>query len=798
MQKLTLTLVAFFAATLFSFAQQNTTLLGHLEYDEDINDVWGYYDEITGKEYALVGADYGFSIVDVSDVANPVELHKIPGGYSLWRDVKVWGHYAYVVDDLAGEGLLIVNLENLPDEITYDYWEGDPALGVDITTAHNIYIDEKGFLYVFGAAYTLTDGAIILDVNQTPADPIVAGAYDERYIHDGFVRGDTLFAAEINDGRVSIVDVSDKSNPTVLGFTNTPNFFSHNCWVSDDGKSMFTTDEVNGAYLTAYDISDVEDIQELDRIQSSPGENPAPHNSFVHGNYLFTSYYRDGLTIHDITHPSNMIQVGHYDSSPLSGGGFDGAWGTYPYLPSGAVLITDMQEGLFIVQANLFQACYLTGTVTDADTGVQIPDAKVTIEGTGITTETGFEGTYETGLADADFYDITFSKPGYEPLTITGILLANGFDQVTDAALIPLPSFELTGQVIDDNGNGVGFATVNFKNDEFDIAVQTFSNGAFSAPGFFEGEYDIIASAWGYNSQLLSAENIPFGGGPIVVELPKGYYDDFATDLGWTSSGTSQTGGEWIREVPVGTSFGPFDINPGDDVAIDLADKCYMTGNDGTFDFVNGGTVRLTSPTFDLTTYGDPYVSFHTWFINIGQYGPANDSLVVLLSDGFQEVPIETFVGPNVDGEWVFSNHKITDYLEPSSIMRLIFEARADENYAEGLEAGVDLFQVVDSAAVVGIAAPTLPSATDIIITASPNPFGDKTTIQIHHFEQLNSEQRSDLQFNLYDLTGRLVRQQVVNKSAFEVQKQQLAKGMYFYNIATGTEVLGNGKLLIN
>ena len=792
MQKITILIAFLLLTTTATFAQLNTTLLGQLPYEEGLNDIWGYEDE-QGREYAIVGTDFGTSIVDVTIPEEPTEVFKIPGNYSFWRDIKTWQHYAYVVDDQAGEGLVIIDLSELPDNVTYEYWDGNPD--VDLQTAHNLYIDENGFIYIFGAFGIGVGGAMILDASQTPENPTIAGYYDERYIHDGFVRGDTMWAAEINDGRMSIIDVSDKEAPVVLGFTFTPNFFTHNCWLSDDGQTVFTTDEVGGAYLAAYNVSDVTDIKELDRIQSNPGSNSAPHNTFVKGNFLFTSYYRDGLTIHDITYPNNMIEMGNYDTSPLEGDGFNGAWGTYPYLSSGNILVSDMEEGLFIISANLFQASYLSGTVTDADTGLPINDAKIVIDGTEATAATLFDGTYNTGWAEAGFYNITFTKPGYEPFTATDILLANGFEQTADAALIPLPSFELTGQVVDEAGNGIAFATVNVKNEDFDFDIQAFSDGNFSIPVFYEGNYDITAGAWGYRNTSINGEEIPFEADPIEVELERGIYDDFTVDLGWTTAGTSATGGEWVRVTPLGTSIADFFLNPETDVETDEGDKCYVTGNTELFDFVNTGTVSLTSPIFDLSNYGDPYISYHYWFVNIGQFSTGNDSLVVRLSNGFQEVVIETISGEGATTEeWAFSNLKVSDYISPTSFMQITFDAIADASDFQALEAGIDVFQVVDSMDVVGIDDAGIENATPVV-TAYPNPFTDQTTIYIQNFEAANHQ--NDLHFTLFDLTGRKVSDMVVTNKHFSVLREQLPSGIYFYTLLSGKNVFGSGKLVV-
>ena len=113
--------------------------VGNLSYNQDLNDIWGYVDH-EGKEHALVGCANGFSYVDISN-PNPQEVFFIPGSNSIWRDLKTWNNYAYITTE-AEDGLLIVDLNDLSGQ-SYTYWT-DYFL-----RAHNIYIDENGFAFIF-------------------------------------------------------------------------------------------------------------------------------------------------------------------------------------------------------------------------------------------------------------------------------------------------------------------------------------------------------------------------------------------------------------------------------------------------------------------------------------------------------------------------------------------------------------------------------------------------------------------------------------------------------------------------
>ena len=345
MKQIIYSVLILFSIQLFSQQSLNMDLVGNLPYSQGTNDIWGYADG--SSEYALVGTVTGFSVVDVTNPSNPIELFFIEGSSSTWRDIKTWGKYAYVTTE-AEDGLLIVDLSDLSGQ-TYVYTQEF------FLTSHNIYIDENGYAYIFGAD-TGNGGAIILDLTNDPMNPTIAGIFDDYYLHDGMVRGDTLWGSAIYAGVFSVIDVSDKSNPSIMSSYPTSCQFTHNAWISDDNNYLFTTDETSGCYIGSYDVSDIYNIQEIDLVQEWTGdgaygqqEDVIPHNTHVFGDYLVTSYYTSGVTIIDASDPFNLIEVAYYDTSPSSGGSFDGCWGAYPYLPSGLILATDQQEGLFVL-----------------------------------------------------------------------------------------------------------------------------------------------------------------------------------------------------------------------------------------------------------------------------------------------------------------------------------------------------------------------------------------------------------------------------------------------------------------
>ena len=457
---------------LISQSSYNLSLLGTYDWNNtEGNDIWGWADQ-NGNEYALVGLNNGFSVVNVSNPNSPNEEFFIADLNSTWRDVKTFGHYAYVTTE-ANAGLLIVDLSDMTGNTFYHQtlFSNSNGSSTEFTAAHNIYIDENGVAYIFGASSNSggspTDGAIFLDVATNPIDPIYLGEWNDYYIHDGMARGDTMYVGCIYEGEMYIVDVSNKSNPQNLGHTATPSNFTHNAWVSNNGKYVFTTDEQSDAYVGAYDISNVNNIQEVDRVQSNPGSNSIPHNAHVDGNFLITSWYRDGTVVHDITYPNNMIEVANYDSYAGSGDGFDGCWGTYPFLPSGNIISSDINSNnsnnarLLVYSRDFQQASYIDGNVSNLNNSNPITNANVEILNTltQINSSTNISGYYNSGIASTGNYDIVFSAPGYLSDT-TNINLSSGIITTVDMQLQPLVAFNTSGLVIDNNGIGIDNSNV--------------------------------------------------------------------------------------------------------------------------------------------------------------------------------------------------------------------------------------------------------------------------------------------------------------------------------------------------
>jgi len=756
MHKALLCLLGLTAASVtFSSAQLNVSLVSQLDYPVEANDIWGWVDPDDSTEYALVGLQNGVSIVSLADPANPLEVANIPGQNSTWRDLKTWGNFAYVTTDQPGttDGLLVIDLSPLPDSVTYANITEFPGLG-SLFTCHNLYIDENGICYLAGCEQN-AGGILLFDVASDPGNPVYLGASLPVYAHDVYTRNHLMYASEIFAGNISIYDVSDPTDVQLLGSRPTDFTFTHNAWLSDDGNTVFTTDERANAPVGAYDVSDPTDIVELDQFRPSAtvGSGVIPHNVHVFNDYLVISHYTDGLVIADAARPANLVEVGIYDTWSGPDGGFNGAWGAYPFLPSGRLLVTDIQSGLFVLEPDYQRGCYLEGVVRDAENASPLNGVEVVIAAQQANVaQTDLSGAYQTGLAMPGTYTATFTRTGYEPHTDT-VTLERGVLTPLDVSLQPLARADQTGSVVRAlDGQGVEGAEVILFNEEAGYQFRTTAdaNGNFTLEDVFVGNYTLVAGAWGYFQTVEEEVDVSNPASSLFVELDEGYEDDFILDLGWETVSTAATGA-WERAVPIGTGNPGALANPGQDVAGDVGNFCYVTGNGGgtigSFD-VDGGRVTLISPPMDLRTYEDPVLRFDAWFFNDGGSGPPDDTLKVFLTNGIDTALL--LARSESSSAWqAFEGIHLADVLSSMDNLQVLFETSDLPSSGHLVEAGVDAFRVED---VQTTASGEIPAAA-IWLNAAPVPFRETVTVSF----ELPAAANDDLRLRLTNSLGQIV-----------------------------------------
>lgn len=773
-------------------AQLNIQQLGHFTFPQNVStsNLTGYADTL-GREYALVGTSVGLSIVDITTPATPVQLFMVPGATgqgAFWREVREYKGYAYVTTE-EQSGLQVVNLKYLPDSIKYHTI--NPA---GMETSHTIFIDEKGVAFVNG-----TDkGLLMLDLNANGWNPPVLGDYNLKYVHDCFVRNDTMWAAHINDGVVSVVDVTDKTAADNAANTltqfSTPLDFSHNTWLSDDSRYLFTTDEKPSSHLTCYDVSDLNNITETDRTQVDPGSNTIIHNTHFLNNYCITSYYTYGITIHDVLRKNNLIEVGNFDSSPgYTGDGFHGAWGVWPYLPSGNIIISDIETGLWIVKPTYRRAAYLEGVVSDSVCNTLLNGVKIEIVGAGVEDFTSVTGKYSTGTVDSGMYTIRFSKPGYQTLEIDSVVLDNGFLTTFNIDLVPIATTKLLIRTVDSlSGAVLPFIRVKIV-DAAGVTVQEVAsnaNGEYEICDFVQGQYDFYAGRWGRITTYRS-RNFTNVSDTVVLPVAQGYYDDFVMNYGWTVSSTGSAG-LWELGEPVGTQYQGLDANPENDITGDYGFDCFVTGNGGGNagdDDLDNGNTTLRSPLFDLTTYTNPYISFYTWFFNDGGQGTApNDSFTVYLSNGFDTVSLVRMNADSLQSEWAYHQFRVEDFVFKAINMRLLITA-VDESPGHLVEVAIDKFMVVDSPS---INTSVTDLSDELSVKTFPNPFSSELTVYC-------SSVPDNGILELQNTIGQVIySQSISNQVTMLPLAEEMECGVYVLKIMSGNQLLKSKKVIKN
>ena len=344
------------------------------------NDIWGWTDPETGKEYALMGVNNGTAFVDVSDPVNPVYLGKLPTqtSNSTWRDIKVYADHAFVVSEAGGHGMQVFDLTRLRDVPSPPQTFTVDAHYSQHGNAHNLVINEEsGFAYVVGISTWDPNGCAggLHMVNiQDPLNPTFAGCFDQDgYTHDAQCvvyhgpdtehQGKEICLAS-NEDTVTIVDVTDKSNPVQLSQATYPNdAYTHQGWLTEDHRTFIANDELDEMYVGSIDrtrtlIFDVEDLDAPEFV--SEYFHPVAstdHNLYVKGNYVYLANYKSGLRVLDLQEllsGEGSDQLGYFDTYPgTNSAGTDGMWSNYPFFESGIVVASDIQRGLFILDPKI-------------------------------------------------------------------------------------------------------------------------------------------------------------------------------------------------------------------------------------------------------------------------------------------------------------------------------------------------------------------------------------------------------------------------------------------------------------
>ncbi|MFO1050774.1 MAG: choice-of-anchor B family protein [Planctomycetota bacterium] len=349
-------------STFAQFPAHNATFVGQFDVPEFVNDVWGYVDPATGKEYALLLTYSGTYVLDCSNPSAPVQrgFFATPAGGSgnTWRDARTYGHYAYVVTE-AARGIQIIDLANPDSPVLVRNFS--PATPSSWGHTHNICIDtQMGRVYCCGTAA----GMHVFDLTANPTNPTFLGTYTTEYVHDMQAQDGYGYLAEINRGYFRIVDLTRPFTSWTLAVL--PVTWCHNAWVTRDNRYVVASSETTNQGVTLIDVANKSAPVPL--ITWKTGSTSAiVHNAYMRDGLAHMSYYSEGLRTLDVTDPAHPVEVGWLDSSTFTSG-YEGDWGCYPFQPSGLIYISDMDNGLVIVRPAAQSVIY--GTESPGTGGV--------------------------------------------------------------------------------------------------------------------------------------------------------------------------------------------------------------------------------------------------------------------------------------------------------------------------------------------------------------------------------------------------------------------------------------------
>lgn len=638
------------------FASSGVTLLSWLSLPDfgspaNGNSVFGYVSP-SGREYAIMGLSTGTAFVEITDPNNPDIVAQIAGPNSLWRDMKVYGTHCYAISE-GGSGIQVIDMGNIDNGVVT--FVRNVTTGGTTTATHTLAVDtDSGYLYRAGGSF---HGLRIYSL-ANPSNPAYVTSWDDRYVHEaqvvtytsGPLAGKQLaFCCGGLDGgqtdtAIDILDVTNKGAIALLSRTRYgSSAYSHQAWLSPDRKHLYHNDELDdgsvAGLMRIFNVEDPANVQLVGTHANSAGA--IDHNLYTRSSIVYRSNYRSGLRVVDASVPTAPVEVAFFDTYPTDDGqNFNGLWNNYPYFPSGVVIGSDIERGLFVWR------------VTGVPIAFYFPDGvpstinpiggAVNVEITGVN-----GGAVEPGTPTLHYDN------GSGPQSTTLISLGGDLYQ----AVLP--------------------ATACGETISFHVSAESTSGIVRTSP--VSGDFEALASA-----------------GSIVS-----FSDNMETNLGWSvnPNGTDNaTTGAWTRVNPNGTTAQPEDDHSNPGTIAWVTGQGSVGGGVGDADVDNGRTT-LQSPLLDLTGLTAPRISYWRWYNNSAGGAPNADIFEVEISNnnGGAWVDVETVgpTGPDTAGGWVYHEFAVADIIAPTAQMRMRFIA-SDLATGSIVEAAVDDFAIAD------------------------------------------------------------------------------------------------------
>jgi len=532
---------------------------------------WSYVHS-DGREYAAIGVNgispppAGTAIYNVTDPSAPHLVGFIPGPPSIWREMKSYRDWLYVVSEGTGSGYGLQIIRMTDPE--------NPVLAATYTTgfirSHTVSVDTTRGLLVCNGTRNLSGyatGTRILALNEpgigaTPESPVElswwpGGAIpvsENDYVHDSVPVGNRLYASSIYPGIQRVLDITDPTAPAELASWSYPGGFTHNAWPDATGSWLYVTDEVKGEPLKIFDITNLAAPVLANTITSNP--QAIVHNAHVKGDELFLSNYTEGIRVLDLSDPCHPAEFAWADSYSGPSGGYSGVWEVGPFFPSGTVIASDRNSGLYVYRLEhdygVLRARVVNG---GAGPGVPFPDVEVHLTTLGDSLSTPADGVVQFAPGPGT-HTVLAHKFGYYEAQETRTVSVGSRDTV-DLVLFPRPSVVFTGTVRDQaseaplEGAEVSLAYT-------DVHEHTDPSGVYSM-NVPDDQYLLEVRRGGYVPLTVVRRIGPGFPGQDYSLAPAPVWDPLESAAGWTigAAGDDATAGIWTRVVPQGTGPRP-------------------------------------------------------------------------------------------------------------------------------------------------------------------------------------------------------------------------------------------------
>lgn len=642
------------AGTRASFPAQGIELLSWMTLPE-LNggatsgaDCWGYTSP-SGREYAIIGVSTGTAFVEITNPTTPVLVGHIAGPNSLWRDAQVYGTTAYAVSE-GGSGIQVIGLSNI-DNGTVNLIR-TVTTGGGTTATHTVLVNEaSGYLYRCGGD---SNGLRIYNLAPDPTNPAFVVSWPDKYVHEclpvSYTTGpnagkEIVFACNGFNGGfdntgLEILDVTNKAAITSLSrVTWAQPGYSHQVWLSEDRQYAFINDELDESDFgvgTRIIVINIANLSAPFVAATATFPNSAiGHNFYVKGNLLYAANYTSGLRVYDITNPLAMTEKYHFDTW-IEGDApsFNGLWGNYPYFPSGTIIGSDLEKGLFVWQISPLDISY--------------PDGLPSI-----------------------------LNPRGDTLRVHIDEVAGTLDPASPALSYTIDGIDGGAPLVDLGG---GDWEARFPASTCGGTV-TFSVTASATNGSVvndptSGGYEVLSA---FGTDIAVSENMEAGNT-------------------WTvgAAGDNATTGVWVRVNPIGTAAQPEDDHSAVGTLCWVTGNGTAGGGLGDADVDNGTTTLVTSA-YNLTTVDDPRIGYWRWYSNNAGASPNSDTFLVQISNnnGTSWSNVETVgpSGPETSGGWYYHEFRVADIVTPTATVKLRFQA-SDLGSGSIVEAAIDDFQI--------------------------------------------------------------------------------------------------------